>query len=162
MPPIAERARPAREADIAVLEELVQGAVAELAEMRGGSIWSRLEARRAPFADSLRDDLRADDVHVIVGTIDEAVVGFAAVRLRELHDGTLIGSVDDIYVMPDARGVGVGEAMMESLLRWASERGCHGVDSLALPGDRATKNFFESHGLVARAIVVHRRIAGAS
>ena len=32
------------------------------------------------------------------------------------------------------------------------------MDSLALPGDRATKNFFETHGLVARAITVHRRL----
>jgi hypothetical protein len=32
------------------------------------------------------------------------------------------------------------------------------MDSLALPGDRATKNFFESFGLKARAIVVHRSL----
>ena len=38
----------------------------------------------------------------------------------------------------------------------AAAQGCFGVDSLALPGDRHTKNFFESFGLVARAIVVHR------
>jgi hypothetical protein len=32
------------------------------------------------------------------------------------------------------------------------------VDSLALPGDRHTKNFFEAFGLVARAIVVHKTL----
>jgi hypothetical protein len=46
--------------------------------------------------------------------------------------------------------------MMQALVDWCTERGCMGVDSLALPGDRHTKNFFESFGLVARAIVVHR------
>jgi hypothetical protein len=45
---------------------------------------------------------------------------------------------------------------MEAVLAWAGERGCVGVDALALPGSRETKNFFESFGLVARAIVVHR------
>ncbi|MEZ5207350.1 MAG: hypothetical protein R2690_10330 [Acidimicrobiales bacterium] len=30
------------------------------------------------------------------------------------------------------------------------------VSTPSLPGDRSTKNFFESFGLVARAIVVHR------
>ena len=45
---------------------------------------------------------------------------------------------------------------MDDLVAWCRDRGCVGVDSLALPGDRATKNFFESFGLVARAIVVHR------
>ena len=45
---------------------------------------------------------------------------------------------------------------MDAVLAWAGEQGCVGVDALALPGDRATKNFFETFGLVARAIVVHR------
>jgi hypothetical protein len=48
--------------------------------------------------------------------------------------------------------------MMEDLVAWCTAQGCFGVDSLALPGDRHTKNFFESFGLVARAIVVHRSI----
>jgi hypothetical protein len=52
--------------------------------------------------------------------------------------------------------VGVGEAVMDHLVAWCRAQGCFGVDSLALPGDRQTKNFFESFGLVARAIVVHR------
>jgi hypothetical protein len=47
---------------------------------------------------------------------------------------------------------------MEAVLAWCDERGCFGVDALALPGNRETKNFFESFGLVARAIVVHRRL----
>ena len=48
---------------------------------------------------------------------------------------------------------------MQALVDWCGARGCFGVDSLALPGDRHTKNFFESFGLVARAIVVHRSAA---
>jgi hypothetical protein len=47
---------------------------------------------------------------------------------------------------------------MEALVAWCGIAGCFGVDSLALPGDRHTKNFFESFGLVARAIVVHRKL----
>ena len=64
--------------------------------------------------------------------------------------------VSDLYTDPGARELGIGEAMMDELIGWCRQRGCFGVDSLALPGDRHTKNFFESFGLVARAIVVHR------
>ena len=39
---------------------------------------------------------------------------------------------------------------------WARATGCIGIESMALPGDRDTKNFFEAAGLIARAIVVHR------
>ena len=35
-------------------------------------------------------------------------------------------------------------------------RACIGADALALPGNRATKNFFEQNGFVARSIVMHR------
>ena len=160
MTSIAEGARPADEADIASVAGLAEQATAEMsARRRGGAVWSRLEARRSPQLGSLARDLRADDALVVVGTIDDAVVGYGAIRLVELHDGSTLGRVGDIYVLPDARGVGVGEAMMELLMDWARRRGCIGVDSLALPGDRDTKNFFETHGLVARAITVHRTLS---
>ena len=74
-------------------------------------------------------------------------------------DGGLLGVVTDLYTEPGCRDLGIGEVTMQALLDWCAERGCFGVDSLALPGDRHTKNFFESFGLVARAIVVHRSLS---
>jgi len=85
-------------------------------------------------------------------------VGFASARIEQLRDGTTLGVIGDLYVEPDARGVGVGEALMDALLVWASERGCQGVDATALPGDRATKNFFEGSGFTARLLVMHHRV----
>ena len=80
------------------------------------------------------------------------------VRVDTLTDGGRLGVITDLYTMPGARGVGVGEAMMDHLIDWCTTQDCFGVDSVALPGDRHTKNFFESFGLVARALVVHRSI----
>ena len=161
MTSIDEGARPAVEADIDAVAYLAAQALAEMAPLRGGAVWSRLEARKEPLGPGLYEDLRADNALVVVGTIDGAVVGYSAVRLVGLHDGAVLGRVGDVYVTPEARGVGVGEAMMGLLLDWARRRGCIGVDSLALPGDRSTKNFFETHGLVARSITVHRALPGA-
>lgn len=158
MTSIDEGARPAVDADIAAVTELAAQAAAEMAPLRGGSVWARFEARKQPLDAGLRVDLTDDEALVVVGTIDAAVVGYSVVRLVGLHDGAVLGRVGDIYVTPEARGVGVGEAMMELLLDWARQRGCIGVDSLALPGDRNTKNFFETHGLVARSITVHRAL----
>ena len=162
MTSIDEGARQAAEADMAALAALAAQATSEMSQQRGGSVWSRLEARPDPQLESLARDVRADDALVVVGTVDGAVVGYGAIRLVELHDGSTVGRVGDIYVLPDARGVGVGEAMMEMLMAWAGRRGCIGVDSLALPGDRNTKNVFETHGLVARAITVHRTLPEAA
>ena len=155
---MSEECRRAEPGDLPVLEALAELAVEEMSPLRGGWVWSRREARRPPMAEGFRADLADPDACVAVGAIDGTVVGYGTVRVEPLHDGNLIGRVDDIYVMPGARGVGVGESIIGHLMDWAADRGCVGVDSLALPGDRHTKNFFETHGLVARAIIVHRRL----
>ena len=96
--------------------------------------------------------------HLVVGTVDEVVVGYGWSRLETLHDGTSLLVVSDLYVDPEARAIGVGEAMMDQLVAHARAAGAIGIDAIALPGDRHTKNFFETFGLTARAIVVHRSL----
>jgi len=61
-------------------------------------------------------------------------------------------------VEPEAREVGVGEAMADALVAHCDDRRCIGIDAPALPGHRAAKNFFEAHGFTARALVMHRRL----
>jgi GNAT superfamily N-acetyltransferase len=151
-----EASRVATEADVPRLVELATEALAELAPTRGGAIYSRREARWPPFADRFADEVASPEHLVVVGTIDETAIGYGVVALERLHDGSLLGAVSDLYVDPEARGVGVGEAMMDQIVAWCEKHGCTGVDAVALPGNRHTKNFFETFGLVARAIVVHR------
>jgi GNAT superfamily N-acetyltransferase len=153
-----EGCRPAEEGDLPRLAELAAQAVAELQGGRGGAVWARREARQPPYAVALAHEMHDADHHVLVATLDGDVLGYGVAHVEVLHDGGLLGVVDDLYTEPDARSVGLGEVTMQALVDWCSDRGCFGVDSLALPGDRHTKNFFESFGLVARAIVVHRRL----
>jgi GNAT superfamily N-acetyltransferase len=153
---VIEAARPATAADVPRLAELAAEAVAEQAEARGGPVWSQREARAVPAEASLREDLADAERLVLAGTIDDAVVGYAVVRTEPVRDGGLLGVLTDVYVEPGARAVGVGEQLVEAVLGWCAERGCVGVDGLALPGNRETKNFFETFGFTARAIVVHR------
>lgn len=151
-------ARPATADDLPALVTLATAAIEELTPHRGGDVWRRQRARPLPPGDSLRADLDDADAHVVVGTIDGTPVGYGVVRAERLQDGSLLGIIDDLFTLEGARAVSVGEQVMDALIAWAAEAGCFGVDSLALPGDRETKNFFESFGLVARAIVVHRAL----
>lgn len=153
-----EAARPATAGDLGVLTSLAETAVAELRPQRGGELWWRREARPGEVGDALTALLDDPEALVVVGTIDEVVVGYGIVRTEALRDGTLLAVVDDLYVEPGAREIGVGELVMDALVAWATGRGCVGIDALALPGNRAAKNFFERFGLTARAIVVHRRL----
>lgn len=103
--------------------------------------------------------LEGGTARVWVGTLDDASVGFAVARLTALTDGRSLAAVDALYVLPEARGVGLGEALMDEVLAWASLEGADAIDAVALPGDRVTKNFFERYGMTARAIQVHRRLS---
>jgi GNAT superfamily N-acetyltransferase len=145
--------------DVGVLVELAGAAIGEKRGQKGGEVWARRERRGDPLEDSFARALEDQQQRVLLGTLDGVAVGFGAAHIETLADGGLLGVVDEVYVDPGARELGVGELLMETLVDWCRDRGCFGVDSLALPGDRATKNFFESFGLVARAIVVHRRLS---
>ena len=151
-----EVARTATASDVAAIVPLVVAAGAEKQAQKGGPLWFRRERRWNEVDAELVSALSRSDHEVTVGTLDDVVVGYGVVRTERLADGSLLGVVDDIYVDGRARQVGLGEAIMEHLLAWCRQQGCFGVDSLALPGDRSTKNFFESFGLVARAIIVHK------
>ena len=151
-----EAARPASSIDLPRLADLARAAIAELRATKGGEVWARREARVEPLEDSLASDLANPNALVLAGLIDDAMIGYAVVTTETLTDGGALARLTDVYVEPDARGVGVGEALLDVVVEWATERNCTGIDSLALPGNRETKNFFESFGLVARAIVVHR------
>jgi GNAT superfamily N-acetyltransferase len=150
--------RVATETDLIVVTALCELGMAELRPLRGGAVWSQWEARTSPYHESIRATAEDPTALLLVGTIDEAVVAYAAVVATTLHDRSMVGNLTDLYVMSEARGVGVGEALMEDIAAWCRERGCIGIDSIALPGDRETKNFFESYGLLARALRVHKTL----
>ncbi len=153
-----EACRPAEEADLPRLADLARKAIDELAPMRGGAVWLAREARTEPLDESLRLALKDPEARVLAGTIDGVVIGYAVARVERLDDGRGLGVVDDIFVEAEARGVGVGEAMIGDLVSWCEEQGCIGVDAVALPGHRATKNFFETFGFTARKLVMHHRL----
>ena len=127
---------------------------AELRDTRGGELWSTREARVEPIAHLLD----RDDTCVAVGTITDTVVGYGIVTLETLRDGSCIGVIGDLYVEPDARAVGVGEAIADALIAFCRDAGCRGVDATALPGARAAKNFFERAGFTARALTMHKQL----
>lgn len=151
-------ARMATAADAALVADLVDAAVVEQAEARGGPVWSVRETRQRPALESVRADIDDPDVSVIVGEIDGAVVGFGTLLIEDLRDGSRLGVVSELFVLPEAREVGLGEVIMAPIIDRCRAAGCRGIDAHALPGNRLTKNFFESFGFTARLLVVHHRL----
>ena len=146
-----EAARPATAEDTPAIAALFRTATDELRAERGGELWARQRHRDRGF-------VAPDDGIVLAGTIDGVVGGYSIVRAEVLADGEELAVLDDVFVEPEARGVSVGELLLDAAIAYARGQGCVGIDSLALPGMRGSKNFFEAAGLVARAIVVHKRL----
>lgn len=151
---------PATRADFAKVEALGKAALAEKQDQRGGGLLLRTRFAAGLSEETISEAVLSQNKMIWVGELSEAAVGFAQAELKNLDDGGRIAELQALYVLPGARGVGVGESLMEAVLAWAEASGAEGVDSVALPGDRATKNFFEQFGLKARAILVHRSLDG--
>ena len=154
-----ESARPATTADLDVIAKIAQTVAAELSRGRGGLLFLAREAWAPSLAERLETALVADDQILVAGCYDDVVCGYGLAKVEGLGGGELLGVVEDLAVEATMREVGIGEAIMDLLIELLQERGCVGVDSRALPGDRHTKNFFESFGLKARLLVVHRSFA---
>jgi len=144
-------ARPAEAADLPILVELARTARAEQAEHRGGPLLVARHCRSEPLDLAFAEALADPTTGLWAGTIDRVPVGYALVSA----DGD-VAVVEELHVEPQARAVGVGEAMLDAIVAWALEVGCSGIDAFALPGARDTKNFFETFGLTARLLVLHR------
>jgi GNAT superfamily N-acetyltransferase len=164
MPPArSHEARPSVQVHEAGTRDAGPGDVPELASMHmaahGGLISMprgaplAAELRRGDDAAEVRSSFEADlhdsDTKVLVGLLGTVTVGYGVL----VPDGAR-GRITELWVEPDAREVGVGTALLEALRAEAAARSMNGLDSVALPGDRNTKNFFEDHAMVARAIVV--------
>lgn len=161
-----ESVRTATAADLTTVTSLVDEFIAEQRGLRGGVVWAALEAPRLSaesIASMLDDSLSPKPSHlVLLGYLDDTAVGVAVVAFQPVVTGETLAVIRVIHVHPDAREVGVGSLLIESVVDAAVNAGCSGVDATVLPGNRSAKNFFEAHGLVARAISVHRAVGERS
>lgn len=90
---------------------------------------------------------KRDGVYSFIAYVDEVAVGlvncvegfstFAAKPLCNIHD---------IAVLPDYRGQGVAQALMQRVCDYAEERGCCKVTLEVLTGNQRARNAYRSFG----------------
>jgi len=67
-------------------------------------------------------------------------------------------SINSVFVEAASRDIGIGDALVLECIRELQQRNATWLQSSALPGDRAMKNLFERHGLVAQTIIVGKKL----
>lgn len=147
--------RSATNDDVAALDHLQSDAREGLTEMRGGPLRLRecdpIVDWPALFADR--------STAVFVGTLDDVVLGYMVLVLRADIDR---GVVTHVYVDAGARELGLGDTMLEAAIAHVRSAQLGGIESVALPGDRETKNLFERAGMTARKITVYKSLVAAA
>lgn len=148
--------RQASRDDVPTLVELYEAMEPEQTERK--PVWALTDGFDLPVENAIEQAVDDPGSWFVVGEIDGVAVGMAwGTRESMLRraGGRTIGRIRIIYTLPEARGVGVGHAMLEHVLAAMREVGISSFDAPVGPGQRATKNFFEGHGFAARSIVMH-------
>ncbi|MEP1125708.1 MAG: GNAT family N-acetyltransferase [Ilumatobacter sp.] len=133
-------------AQLALLEQEARGA---LDGQRGGERWL---VEHPEVGAAWPGRCSAQGADVVVAHIGPVVVGYLVADLGR----DLIVRVDQVWVTPEARENGFGDALLELAIDRARAGGALAVEGQALPGDRHTKNLYERAGIVARLITTYR------
>ncbi len=133
--------RPATGDDVVAIASLEELSRSALADQRGGARW--LETHPPHGGRGGPADL------AWVATIDEVVIGYLVCE----HVDDIV-RIRDVFVHPEARELGFGDALLAAAVAAGRERGARLLEGEALPGDRDTKNLYERAGIKARLIVV--------
>ncbi|MBA2521866.1 MAG: GNAT family N-acetyltransferase [Solirubrobacterales bacterium] len=73
--------------------------------------------------------------------------GFAQVSFRpSVWADEPVGYLEELYVVPDRRGEGIGRAIMDAVLELARERGAAGIELVTGEADIAARGLYESVG----------------
>ena len=123
-------------------------------------MWELADGLSEPVDEVFDQALKDPDSVIYLGMIDDVILGFIMARSEPLLSqagGQRVGSIRLVFTEPEAREVGVGEAMRDAILAHLRAVGHRLFDAHVLPGHRLVKNFFESGGFAARSIVMHHR-----
>lgn len=134
--------RAALQSDDAVIQRHVTESQAEAREYRGSVV---------PV------QLKQDDVSFVAGVGDTV---FGSLVLSRISNSEW--TISHVFVEKAAREIGIGDALVINALTFLETQNASWIGAQAQPGDRALKNLFERHGLVAQTIIVGRKLSDPS
>jgi len=98
-----------------------------------------------PFAERLRRSVQTRDMDVLAAWSEGRILGVAVLAYRpNIPTGTLFASIEDLYVLPEARHQGVGQALLTA----ADERyAAHGISYVEVQvEDKSAEAFYKTLG----------------
>lgn len=143
--------RPACREDAAAIAKLLVG----------GSLTPDAEDASEPtrYADAI-ERIRAALGEVLVADLDDAVVGVCEVLVLEhlQHQGGRVAEVESMHVAATHRAQGIGGALLDAAVLWASSRECYRVQLTSNVVRDDAHRFYEQHGFSASHVGFKRSL----
>jgi len=135
--------------------------VHELPELTVRSLQGSWERRRAAYETWLAEP----DAFVLLAELGGEAVGYALVRIvdgfHSFGPEERIGSVETLSVLPEARGRGVGSALMDAVERELAEVGVGRLKLAVVEGNEEASRFYSRRGLSAVSHVLLGRVSAS-
>lgn len=145
--------RPAKLADLPLIDRLIR----ELAEYE--KLGGQVRSTPALLAEHLFGD--APKAEALIGEVDGAARGFALFfGTFSTFEGRPGLWLEDLFVEPAARGVGLGKALLAALARIAAARGCARLEWNVLDWNAPSIAFYDSLGSRPNAGWIGYRLHG--
>jgi GNAT superfamily N-acetyltransferase len=147
--------RPGELADVPLIAELI----------RGLARYERLEHEVVMTEEKLTDTLFGERryAETLIAGVDGEPAGFA---LFFHNYSTFLAQpgiyLEDLFVVPERRGHGVGRALLERLAQTAVDRGCGRLEWAVLDWNRDAIGFYERLGAKPNSDWTVYRLAGES
>lgn len=97
-------------------------------------------------AGAILKKITANPNHVIfVAALNDKIIGSTTILIEQkfIHDGGLVGHIEDVVVSKEHEGEGIGFKIMQAVLEYAKSQGCY---KTILDCDDKVKPFYERLG----------------
>lgn len=131
------------------------GAVIELLE----TLWPERDVATPEMRECFESGLRSSNQRYICAELDERVVGFCSVNIRNsLWQQGLIAHIDELVVHESHRRRGVGTALLRRAGEVAAEVGCKRLELDSAHHRAEAHAFYESLGFQNRALLFSKSL----